>query len=283
VESVKPTAETSPSPEGSAPSPGETQGAEGTESTERTSSEEDAPTESAIPTSETPSQDTPDEDEPESSPDPSAPEDNTEAVDWFKDAVFVGDSITVRLESYASATGALGEAQFLCATSMSAVTALSPVTETSYHPSYHGTKVKVEDGVAACGAKNVYIMLGINNMRADVSDSIANLTTLIDNILAQSPDVNFILQSVMPMTRTSNIVTEKMNNTKIQQYNAQLQALCEENGWHYLDVASQLMDEDGYLIQDYCSDANDMGIHLNSAGTEVWANYLTTHIPEGLM
>ena len=36
-------------------------------------------------------------------------------------------------------------------------------------------------------------------------------------------------------------------------------------------------DENGYLRQDYCSDADGMGIHFTNAGCAAWVDYLFTH------
>ena len=61
-----------------------------------------------------------------------------------------------------------------------------------------------------------------------------------------------------------------------------MQALCQEQGWYYIDVSSQFRDSDGWLKRDFCGDLPGMGIHFTFAGTKVWTDYLITHVPQAL-
>lgn len=205
-----------------------------------------------------------------------------DAVDlsYFDDAVFVGDSVSMSLQYYCASSKALGKATFLCAGSLSPQNALWDVTPDSKHPVYKGQKLKVEDAVAAAGGKKVYIMLGINSLRAGVDACIADMTTLISRISAKSPDAQIILQSVTPMTKTSPITTNKLNNDVIYTYNSKLLELAQKNGWYYINVAECVAGKDTFLKSSYCSDPQTMGIHFNFEADKVWANYLRTHAPK---
>lgn len=208
----------------------------------------------------------------------------SEAVDlsYFDDAVFIGDSVSLMLQYYCAATKALGNAKFLCAGSLSATNALWAVSDQSVHPSYQGKKMLVEDGVAATGAKKVYIMLGINNISYGVDYAAKDMVTLIDRILAKSPGVSIIIESTTPMASSSTIVTDKLNNDKIQQYNDKMKSICEERGWFFVNVAEAVRDQNGYLKSAYCSDNNSMGIHFTNDACKTWVEYLKTHAPESL-
>ncbi len=199
-------------------------------------------------------------------------------LSYFDDAVFVGDSVTMSLQFYCAATGALGKAKFLCAGSLSPSNALWEISDESVHPVYGGQKVFVEDGIKRMGAKKVYIMLGINGLNP-VDSGIANMKILIDRILAKSPDAKIILQSVTPMTKDSPIKGGKFNNTTINQYNEELCKLAKENGWFYINVAEVVTDKNGNLRDDYCSDPQKMGIHFNYTADKQWVDYLITHAP----
>ena len=203
-------------------------------------------------------------------------------VSFFDDAVFIGDSVSLMLQYYCAATKALGNAQFLCAGSLSATNALWEVSSQSVHPSYQGKKMLVEDGVAASGAKKVYIMLGINNISYGVDYAANDMVTLIDRILAKSPGVTIIIESTTPMASSSTIVTNSLNNEKIQAYNDKMKSICEERGWFFVNVAESVRDSSGYLNSSYCSDNNSMGIHFTNDGCKVWVEYLKTHAPESL-
>ena len=105
---------------------------------------------------------------------------------------------------------------------------------------------------------------------------------LIDNILAKSPDVQIVIQSVTPMSESSSIITSKLNNTQIAAYNLRMRELCVEHGWYYLNVAEVFTDAQGNLISEYCSDNSSMGIHFTNKAASVWADYLKTHVPAEL-
>ncbi len=201
------------------------------------------------------------------------------AVDlsYFDDAVFVGDSVTNSLEIYCASTGALGNARFLCAGSLSPTNCHLEITDKSVHPIYQGRKVYVEDGVALMGAKKVYIMLGINGIyNPDIS--INAMKKLIDKILAKTPDAKIIIQSVTPMIK--DYMLKNTTNAIIASYNNELRKMAKKNGWYYLNIAEAVTDSKGNLRKDYCSDPKTMGIHFNYTADKVWIDYLRTHTPQ---
>lgn len=209
------------------------------------------------------------------------PESDAVSADYFDNTAFVGDSVSLKLSYYAAATGALGKAQFFTAGSLGAGNALWEVSDESVHPSYQGVKMLVEDCIANSGADTVYIMLGMNDIGLyGIDDTIENYKTLLGNIKAKAPNVNIVVQSMTPMTDTSTIIGEDLNNENIKIYNSRLQTLCQENGWAFVDVASVMYDEQGVnLNRDFCSDPDGLGVHFTEAGCEKWVEYLSTHTP----
>lgn len=210
------------------------------------------------------------------------PAGNAVDISYFNDVALVGDSVTMSLKYYCAASGALGNAQFICAGSLSPMNALWEVSENSKHPSYNGVKMKVEDAVAASGANKVYIMLGINSLANGVESTFNDMKTLVERICQKSPNVKIIIQSVTPLTADSPITTQAVNNGTVIQYNEKLLALCQEKGWYYINVAESMRDADGSLIKSYCSDPTVMGIHFTFAADKVWCDYLKTHVPDEL-
>lgn len=60
---------------------------------------------------------------------------------WFDDAVFVGDSVTLKLSYYAD-NGSLGKAEFLCAGSLGYGAALQDIdADGNVHPTYEGKNI----------------------------------------------------------------------------------------------------------------------------------------------
>lgn len=200
---------------------------------------------------------------------------------WFDDAAFVGDSVTLKLSYYAAATGCLGNAQFFASGSLGSANAMWDLSNTqAVHPSYQGQTMLVEDCVAASGAAKLFIMLGMNDISVyGIDSAVENYKTLLERILAKSPGLTVYVQSMTPMTSTSNLLGQSINSDTIRAYNEKLQELCGQQGWHYVDVASVMYDTDGqYLRADYCSDPDDMGIHFTEAGCQAWVDYLYGHV-----
>ena len=199
------------------------------------------------------------------------------AVDssFFDDAVFVGDSVSLKLTNYHLSTAALGNAAFLTSGSLGVANAMWDLyREDAVHPSYQGETVTVVDGIAKTGRQKVYLMLGINDLGLyGVEGTIENFKTLTADILSRSPNVTFYIQSVTPILEDYGSLTK----AKIDEYNALLSEYCREQGWYFVDVASVLRDQNGYLPYDYCSDPDVMGIHFTDLACEIWVDYLRTH------
>lgn len=204
------------------------------------------------------------------------------SASFFDKAVFIGDSISVTLESYCTSTGALGKAQFLCAGSMSPTNMLTGKILPEY-PKGSGQKPPIQDSVAATGAEVVYIMLGMDNIAYGVDKATNDYVAIINNILTKNPDVQIVVQSVTPMTADSPRANATLNNDTINAFNERMLELCQENRWYYLDVSEKFKDENGALIPDYCSDKTSMGMHFTYQGAKVWVDYLLNHIPEDLL
>lgn len=200
--------------------------------------------------------------------------------DFFNDVVFIGDSVTLGLKNYTTSRrnkgeACLGTAQFLCCGSMGYTNALSPVSANSLHPTYKGKKVSVEDGIAQCGAKKVFIMLGMNDFCAYSKQKCQDsVRTLIDRIQKKNPDVEIYIQSVTPIVDGMEHGT--FNNTNMAKFNDFLIAFCMESGFTYVDISGKVMqDKTAHLKKDYCGDPAAMGIHMNNAGSRAWVDYLT--------
>lgn len=197
---------------------------------------------------------------------------------WFDDAVFVGDSVSLKLTGYVTKTRQsdpeyLGKAQFLTAGSLGSGNALWEVSDKSVHPLYQGTKMRLEDSVHACGAKKLYILLGMNDVGLyGVEGAAANMETLLRLILEKTPDLEIFVQSATPIHRGNE--KKVLNNANLLLYNEKLREMCDRNGYHYVDIASVLSDAEGFLPDAYCSDASGMGMHFTDEACRIWVDYL---------
>ena len=192
---------------------------------------------------------------------------------WFDDAVFVGDSVTLKLSYYADG-GALGNAEFLCAGSLGYNNALWDIDHPdNVHPLYKGRKVTVDDGLAKIGRNKIIIMLGMNDIGLyGVSGAIDGMNKLTDRIEAKCPDAQIYIESVTPMLEECQL--RDLNNTTIRQFDEQVERVCNQKGYIYLDIASAVDDGYGNLISGYCSDPGAMGLHFSDAGCAAWVERL---------
>ena len=203
---------------------------------------------------------------------------------FFDDAVFVGDSVTLGLSNYVSNERAagrecLGKAQFLCSGSMSYSNSRGAVgAKNTIHPKYNGKEVLIEDGIKLCGAKKVFIMLGMNDFSAYNLDFIKNnIRDTLDKIIAKNPGVTIYIESVTPIAQGKE--HGKFTNAGVDAFNDVLKGFCKEYGLQYVDVNSHLKDSAGCFKAEYCGDngTNGMGIHMNPAGSKAWIDFLVNN------
>lgn len=214
----------------------------------------------------------------------SVPESAPVDASWFDDAAFVGDSVSVTLANYNSSYGTLGKAKFFCSVSLSQTNALSYQAGNERLPEYpagSGQHPRIEDGIAASGAKKVYLMLGMNCIASGVDRVSQDLVTLVSKIQEKSPGIAVLIESVTPMTADSPRADGSLNNFTIQEFNEKMKAICQEKQWYYVNVAEAVTGDQGALKAEYSGD-KAMGIHFNYDGAAAWANYLLTHVPEAL-
>lgn len=208
-------------------------------------------------------------------------EGQTASSAFFNDAVFIGDSISLMLSYYVADQrnygDCLGTAKFLTSGSLGSAEALLPVSSDSLHPTYQGQKMLLEDSVALIGAKKVFIMLGMNDIALyGIEGALDYYEELVGTIRAKTPDAVIYAQSCTPIIKGKE--RSVLNNSNIRSYNAALQTRCANNGWNYLDLYSVVSDSEGYLLTEYCSDPDGMGMHFTNAGCHAWIEYLLTHV-----
>ncbi len=194
---------------------------------------------------------------------------------WFDNAVFVGDSVTLKLSYYcASDTSVLGKAEFFCAGSLGYSNALWNLdAEDAVHPYYKGAVHLTEECAEASGKNNVFIMLGMNDIDLyGVDDTMKSCEELTSRIVKRSPSAKLYFQSVTPMIESAQ--DESFNNDLVRSFNTKLKAFCDTNGYKYLDIYSAVVDTDGNLPLDYCSDPDNMGLHFTDTACRIWADYL---------
>ncbi len=192
---------------------------------------------------------------------PFGPLDEQEPVgdEYFADAVFFGDSITLGHSAYATVP-----ARFVCKSAIN--------TSTVNTDTLSSGRTVMQELLSTPDVGKYYIMFGINEV------SYINLDVykrrygdIIDNIRAVNPDAIIYIQSVLPVERS--VEARKIYNSTIREANAKLAELAVEKGCYYLDVYSCVAGPDGYLPDGSATD----GVHFTKEGHMKWEAYLKTH------
>lgn len=183
----------------------------------------------------------------------------------FDEAVIIGDSITYFMFQWESKYNYLGDVQFLARGGVS----LNGFVGYFKNVYFQGKEAYLEDAIAQCGAKKVYMMLGQNDLtskaRVKVMD---NWVILLDRIREKSPDAEIYIQSCIPETSEDDALNEK--NQRIFTYNETLREFAKENGCHFIDLEYYIEDHQGKMPICY-SQGN---YHMNESGCYAWMQIL---------
>ncbi len=201
-----------------------------------------------------------------------APTQEVVKASFFDDAVFVGDSISLRLSYYATDKEngfPLGNAKFLVRGSYG----VSNEVTGDFKMTYQGEEMKLTDALEKIGAKKVFIMLGMNDIGLyGIDKTIENWGKLLESVRQKNPDVKIYIQSMTPVWTGG----EKggLKNPNVNAYNEKLEAFAISNGCKYIDVASYMRDSTGGLATRFCSDSF---VHMTDEGAIVWIKVLKAY------
>lgn len=198
------------------------------------------------------------------------PENGRVDMDYFTDALFIGDSLTQGFQIYSSAISNAHYAAYVGAGPQHFIS--GTVTNVN------GEVVTAMDEILAASPKKVYILLGTNALPLLTDEAFVKYyNDFLDLLTAKLPeDTLYYLQGIPPVTAAkAESDPEKYKNERIVGLNEQIAAMAYTRGWKYLALPTAFADEAGVLRSDYVSGSD--GIHLNAAGYEAWKEYLITH------
>ena len=188
---------------------------------------------------------------------------------FFDDAVFIGDSVTLKLSYYATSSGKLGKAQFLTRGSYGVAHSVMDTMLLTYQ----GQDMKVEEAINATGATKVFLMMGMNDIGLyGVDGTIENWGKLIERIKKNCPNVTVYIQSMTPIWTGGEI--GDLNNVNMDAYNAKLEIFAKNEGVDFIDVAPYMKDSTGGMATRYCSDNY---VHVTDQGAAAWIRVLKAY------
>jgi len=120
----------------------------------------------------------------------------------------------------------------------------------------------------------VFIMIGVNDLRHDVSDSTikTSYSNIIQKIQSDSPNTKIILQSVLPVN--NDIGDSKTTNQKVNELNNFIKELAVSFDLQFVDINSKLQNKSGQLDAKYSED----GLHINGAAYLVWKSVIEDYV-----
>ncbi|MDO4344936.1 MAG: GDSL-type esterase/lipase family protein [Eubacteriales bacterium] len=191
------------------------------------------------------------------------------AVDdsYFEDAVFIGDS---RMEGFRNLSGI---------TKGSFVTAVGMELENFYTDAQIATakgNVLVMDALKDINFSKVYMMLGTNELGAYDMDAVKESYR---NVLADiktrssSTDPTVYVYSVVYVEEALVTTGDYVNNANVDAVNLKILEMCQEEGYHYINLNEILSDGSHSLIPGASQD----GIHLEQQYCQEWLDYTKTH------
>ncbi len=121
----------------------------------------------------------------------------------------------------------------------------------------------------------IFIMLGSNGL-ASASAMEGSYETLIDKLSSVCPDSAIYCISVSPVTVDSTgAANGGITNDMVTSFNAFIKAMCTDKGIRYLDFYSEIIDENGYFIEEY---AEADGLHFKGITYDRMLNFLQNSV-----
>ena len=203
-------------------------------------------------------------------------------LEFYENCVFVGDSITQQFHAYMNVKkkkedGFSFPVKYLAAQSYMLYTASRKYQTTrGVSLTFRGNEMPLCDILQLMKPNKAFILLGVNDYAGkEIEKYIGCCDRLIDLAAQSAPDTGLVFFSLTPVTRA--FCRKQDYRTMWDAYNAELEKECEARGAGYIDIASNLKDEEGYLREDYSSDGQ---YHLNHDGLEIWFQKLMDYAQE---
>lgn len=186
--------------------------------------------------------------------------------EYFKEAIFIGDS---RTEGFILNNGLTSKTNSYTHKGLTVDTIF-----TDKIINMNGKRITIMEALKETYFSKVYIMLGINEIGWVYSDMFINkYEKIIDEIKKINSNCKIYVESIIPVTEKVSNEHRYIKNSKIKEYNSLLKKMTEEKGVYYLNVEEAVIDKNGVLPNEAATD----GIHLNKEYCEKWFKYLKNH------
>lgn len=193
------------------------------------------------------------------------PESVSISDDYFEDALIAGDSRVGSLYHFSDLRDKGAEILYTTSISLWRIYDVAPD---------EGGDKPMFDMIMDTGRHNIYILLGINEIRNDNFDAWGEeFSAVIDEILAKhADDAIYLILNYHPKS-LSNIDDKSLFN-HIEEQNTRLKQIAEEKRIYYIDISDEMADASGIVNSDLVWD----GLHFNVSGARQFADYIARHV-----
>lgn len=167
--------------------------------------------------------------------------------EYFKEDLFIGDSITEELKYY----------KFLYDNNVFSKIGLNTDT----------LRKLIPDEDFGIEPKHIYLMMGLNDSVFVKTEEKfkERYLAMLDALQTKFPDAKIYLQAIFPVSKALDEKEDaRVNNTKINSFNEVIKTIASERGLDYLDFSYLLNENEDYFEPD--------GMHLKSKFHKVWLN-----------
>ena len=193
-------------------------------------------------------------------------------MDYVDKMIFLGDSTTYGMKYYAVLTDGKNTKQVWTPSNGTLTLSYQGFAAIVYPED--GSEIPIRDAVTNSLPEYMVITLGVNGISFMEEDYFkSEYTDLVTDIQSISPNTKIILQSIFPVASNYEYLSS-INNEKIAAANKWILEVAESTGTAFLNTASALVGEDGWLPQSY---QNGDGLHLNETGFGIVLSYIRTH------
>lgn len=184
---------------------------------------------------------------------------------YFDDALFIGDSRTVGIQTYWPEGGA----SFFCAVGAGVQGIYGTYPDTG---SLSGMSLR--DVITSRKYGKIYVMLGVNDLYAPIKENLELYEELIAWLREEQPEAIVYIEANLRVTDALSNSGSFMTNQNINEFNNLISRLADNETIFYLDANPLFSDEKGALDPKLTGD----GIHLYGQAYEDWAQWLMDHV-----
>ncbi len=193
----------------------------------------------------------------------------TKPVEYFSNALFVGDSRLQSLMMY----GTLTTPDYIVGRGFNLLNYFSDMTPINGTEQIPATFVANNAG----NYTDIYINMGLNELGYQDGPFINTYVRVLEHLKSNNPDATIYINSVLPITEKQDEINSSRNNwitmANVNRINGLLESIAEDYDVYYLD-ATEVVAPSGYLSEGISAD----GVHFDRSTVNIWQEFIQSHV-----